>query len=191
MQYREKNRAAFIADLKQEFGDFYLVPEGGANALAVKGCQEILSDDDHKIFSHVCIPCGTGASLAGLIASSDARTELIGVPVLKSGEFLEQAVDNFLEPDQKYGKNWRLICDYHFGGYAKIDQDLVQFIDEFECRHNIPLEPIYSGKMMYGIFDLVDKRYFEPGSQVLAIHTGGMQGLSGMSNVMQKLRASR
>lgn len=177
--YREKTSEKFINNLKEEFNDFYLVPEGGTNNLAVKGCEEILKSDDAS-FDYICCAVGTGGTISGLINCSKPGQQVLGFPALK-GDFLQQDISKFAIKD-----NWNLITDYHFGGYAKINEDLVTFINQFKKEHKIPLDPVYTGKMMFGVFNLIDKNYFPKGSRVLVIHTGGLQGIDGMNDVLKK-----
>lgn len=177
--YREKMSEAFLKKLKHEFNDFYLIPEGGTNTLAVKGCEEILSEDD-KNFDVVCCAIGTGGTISGLINCSKHRQQVLGFPALK-GSFLHEDISKFVTKT-----NWDIITDYHFGGYAKINSELVTFINQFKSENNIPLDPIYTGKMMYGIFDLINKNYFPKGSRILAVHTGGLQGINGMNAFLKK-----
>ena len=123
---------------------------------------------------------GTGGTLAGLINAAQPHQTVLGFPALK-GDFLTEEIRTFVHNDR-----WRLITDYHFGGYAKVDQQLVSFINLFKQKTGIPLDPIYTGKMLFGIFDLVKQDVFEPGTQILAIHTGGFQGIKGMNLVLKK-----
>lgn len=172
--YRNKTSEHFIEELKAEFGDFYLLPEGGTNTLAVKGCEEILTDQD-KDFDYICCSVGTGGTVSGLINCSKPSQQILGFSSLK-GDFLKEDIGKFVEK-----KNWQLITDYHFGGYAKINEALISFINGFKSKNQIPLDPIYTGKMMFGIFDLIEKGFFPKGSKILAIHTGGLQGIEGMN----------
>ncbi len=172
--YRQKTNPDFITNLFQLFGKFYLVPEGGTNELAVKGTEEILTPEDYS-FDYICSAVGTGGTIAGLINSAKPHQKVLGFPALK---------ENFLHRDiAKYAQsqNWALIRDYHFGGFAKIDKKLVEFINMVHTLHNLPLDPIYTGKMLYGIIDLIKKDYFPKGSKILVIHTGGLQGRLGMN----------
>jgi 1-aminocyclopropane-1-carboxylate deaminase len=172
--YRNKTSLAFIEKLKKHYGDFYLIPEGGTNTLAVKGCEEILIPEDAD-FTHICCAIGTGGTISGLINSANANQKIIGFPALK-GDFLSDDIRKFAT-----NSNWELQLDYHFGGYAKINEALIRFINDFYKQTNIPLDPIYTGKMMFGIIDLIHKGYFPKGSKILAIHTGGLQGIEGMN----------
>ncbi|AKA34542.1 1-aminocyclopropane-1-carboxylate deaminase/D-cysteine desulfhydrase [Flagellimonas lutaonensis] len=177
--YRQKSAPLFLKTLQNKFGDFYPLPEGGTNALAVKGCLEILSEDDTQ-FDAVCCAVGTGGTIAGLINSAGANQTVWGYPALK-GDFLKDDICKFAAND-----NWRLITDYHFGGYAKVTRELVDFINDFKKSTGIPLDPIYTGKMLYGILDQVKKGQITRESRILAIHTGGLQGIKGMNLVLKK-----
>ena len=178
--YREKHTIAFIKNLMEEFGDFYLVPEGGTNKLAVKGCEEILKPGDDN-FDVICCAIGTGGTISGLINSMNNRQKVLGFPALK-GDFLEKEIKKYTIE----GKNWSLINKYHFGGFGKIRKELIDFMNNFHAESSIPLDPIYTGKMMFGIVDMIKKGYFKEGTRILAIHTGGLQGIDGMNLRLQK-----
>lgn len=177
--YREKDTSTFYERLKSLFGDFYLLPEGGTNALAVKGCEEILTEADME-FDFVCSCVGTGGTVAGLINSAKPHQTVLGFPALK-GDFLKQDILKFAR-----NENWEFIPDYHFGGYAKVDERLIDFINTFKKETQIPLDPIYTGKMLFGILDKVKQGFFKPGISILAIHSGGLQGIKGMNLVLKK-----
>ena len=177
--YRKKTTDTFISQLESEFGDFYLVPEGGTNANAIKGCEEILQESDSE-FDYICCAVGTGGTISGIINSAKPHQKVLGFPALK-GEFLNDDICKFAR-----NTNWELITDYHFGGYAKISEQLITFINTFKAQYDILLDPVYTGKMMFGIFDLLQKGYFPEGSKILAIHTGGLQGIKGMNVVLKQ-----
>ena len=172
--YREKTSANFLEKLKAQFGDFYLIPEGGSNKLAIKGAAEILDSIDNQ--DYICCAVGTGGTIAGIINASNNKQTVIGFPAIKGFEQLKKDVRDWTNT-----VNYKFINDYVGNGYAKINIDLVDFINEFDATHNIPLDGIYTGKMMLGILDLVAKDYFPKGSSILAIHSGGLQGNKGMS----------
>ena len=172
--YRKKYTDDFIDKLREKFGNFYLVPEGGTNELAVKGAQEILDRNDTQDF--ICTAIGTGGTISGIINSSSDNQKVLGFPAIKGSENLEKDITMWTTK-----QNWKLISDYHFGGYSKISEELIQFIMDFYQKHDIPLDAIYTGKMMFGILDLIDKDYFPRGSSILTIHTGGLQGNKGMN----------
>ena len=178
--YREKDTPQYIDWLKEEFGAFYLLPEGGTNPLAIKGCEEIITTNDAD-FDIVCCAVGTGGTIAGISNAAFAPQKVLGFPALK-GDFLQEDICKFAMRE-----NWKLITDYHFGGYAKVTEELVSFINNFKLNTQIPLDPIYTGKMLYGILDLIQKGYFPPNTKILAIHSGGLQGIDGMNrNLLKK-----
>ncbi|MFD2824417.1 1-aminocyclopropane-1-carboxylate deaminase/D-cysteine desulfhydrase [Lacinutrix iliipiscaria] len=177
--YRNKTQPYFIENLKQEFNDFYLLPEGGTNTLAVKGCEELLTEED-AFYDYICCSVGTGGTISGIINSSFPNQKILGFPALK-GDFLQDEISKFANQP-----NWELITNYHFGGYAKISAELIAFINQFKAKNNIPLDPIYTGKMMFGIYDLIANGFFPKQAKILAIHTGGLQGIEGMNLVLKK-----
>lgn len=173
--YRKKHEPDVVTALKQQFGACYVIPEGGTNSLAVKGCEEILTTDDLTQYDVVCCAVGTGGTLAGLInATQDSGMKVIGFAAVNAPS-LQQDIETLVKSDTKH---WQLNFDYTFGGYAKTTSVLIEFINDFKEKNGIKLEPIYTGKMLYGIYELVQKGYFKQGSRILAIHTGGLQGLN-------------
>ena len=179
MDYRHKTEPDFLHKLKKTYGDYYLLPEGGTNDLAVKGCEEILTETDTQ-FDVICCSAGTGGTVAGLINSAQSHQRVLGFSALK-GDFLKDEIQKWVT-----GTSWELNTDYHFGGYAKITAELVHFINNFRKNTGIPLDPIYTGKLLFGIFELVKQDVFPKGTQILAIHTGGLQGIAGMNQVLEK-----
>lgn len=178
-QYRKKRESGFANELQDEFGPVYLLPEGGTNSLAVKGCEEILEHEDRQ-FDVICCAVGTGGTLAGIANSSAIHQTVLGFTSLK-GNFLKEDICKFTAK-----KNWELSADYHFGGYAKVSQELIEFINLFKRNTGISLDPVYTGKMMFGIVDLAKKGFFETGLSILAIHSGGLQGIDGMNAILKK-----
>ena len=176
--YRHKTEPDFIANLQQKFGSFYLVPEGGTNEYAIKGCEEILTEEDIK-FDYVCCAVGTGGTISGIINSALPNQKLLGFPALK-GDFLKDEICKFAT-----SKNWELVTDYHFGGYGKVNEELIQFINQFYRQTQVPLDPVYTGKMFFGVIDLIQKNYFPDNSKILLIHTGGLQGIQGMNTLLK------
>ncbi|ARV07342.1 1-aminocyclopropane-1-carboxylate deaminase [Polaribacter sp. SA4-10] len=178
--YRNKTSEEFVNKLKEKFGDFYTIPEGGTNDFAIKGCEEILTKEDSK-FDYICCAVGTGGTISGLINSAKKHQKVIGFPALK-GDFLQNEIHQFVRNKE----NWRLNTDYHFGGYAKYNEDLVSFINQFKEETTILLDPIYTGKMVFGIIDLIKKNKFSEQRKILAIHTGGIQGIGGFNEKLKK-----
>jgi 1-aminocyclopropane-1-carboxylate deaminase len=163
-----------LNNLKEKHGDFYLIPEGGTNNLAVKGCEEILNNEDEK-FDFICTCVGTAGTISGIINSILPHQKVLGFPALKA-DFLQNEIRKFAK-----NNNWELISDYHFGGYAKVNEELIDFINSFYRNFKIPLDPIYTSKMVFGVIDLISKNYFPENSKILMIHTGGLQGIEGMN----------
>lgn len=172
--YRLKTEAHFLEQLQQKYGAFYLIPEGGTNAFAIQGCEEILTPEDAS-FDYVACAIGTGGTISGLINSVLPHQKVLGFPALK-GEFLQDEIRKFVRHE-----NWELITDYHFGGYGKVSPDLIDWINGFYAQTQIPLDPVYTGKMVFGILDLIAKNYFPENANILLIHTGGLQGIQGMN----------
>ena len=177
--YRLRKDSLFLASLKARYHNYYFIPEGGTNALAVKGCEETLTAKD-KNFDIICCSVGTGGTLSGIVNSSAVHQKIIGFPALK-GTFLKEDICKFAKKS-----NWGLCQDYHFGGYAKVTPELILFINQFKNKFKIPLDPIYTGKMMYGVFDLIKKGVFLKSQKILAIHSGGLQGIEGMNQRLKK-----
>ncbi len=181
--YRLKDSAAFLDHLTAQFGDFYLVPEGGTNTAAVKGCSEILNTSD-AVFDFICCPVGTGGTLAGIALSALSHQKVLGFPALK-GLFLEEVIRKFAP-----GADFEFITGYEFGGYAKINEALVCFINAFYEKYAIPLDPVYTGKMVFGVMDMIRNGKFPKGSKILMVHTGGLQGIKGMNLKLAKKQIS-
>ena len=178
--YRKKNNSDFLKKLESQFPDAYIIPEGGTNQLAIKGTSEII-DQLPNDFDYICCACGTGGTIAGLIIGANEKGKVLGFPALK-GSFLNGEITTLINDyNQKSYSNWELITDYHFGGYGKHKPELIDFINDFKENHQIQLEPLYTGKMMYGVFDMIEKGYFPKGSKIVVIHTGGLQGIAGFN----------
>lgn len=178
--FRRKNESDFIQNLNLEFGEFYTIPEGGSNCEAIKGCQEIVTSIEEP-YDALCCSVGTGGTVAGLLSSVSSKRQVIGFSALK-GDFLRGDIEVLLKMcGTKIETNWELNTDYHFGGYAKFNEALIRFIKAFYMKHKIPLDPIYTGKLLYGIFDLIAKDHFNTGSTILALHSGGLQGIRGFN----------
>ena len=178
--YRNKTDPEFVATLHDKFGDFYLIPEGGTNELAIKGTQEILDPED-KQYTHICSSIGTGGTFAGLYASLSEHQKLLGFSSLK-GEFIHREIADLIQKHQLESRgSYEIFTTYHFGGYAKHNQELIDFTWWFYENFEIVLDPIYTAKMAFGIWDLINKGYFLKDSKILMIHSGGLQGNIGFS----------
>ncbi|MGV3507727.1 MAG: 1-aminocyclopropane-1-carboxylate deaminase/D-cysteine desulfhydrase, partial [Sphingobacteriaceae bacterium] len=161
------------------------IDEGGSGPEAAKGCAELI-DELQQVYNHIFCACGTGTTAAGIINGITIKkwsSIFHAIPVLK-GDFLKDDIEKLLI----HPSDFEFHTNYHFGGYAKTQPELIQFIADFASHTGILLDPVYTGKMIFAIFDLAMKDYFPPGSQILAIHTGGLFGLLGMKDKFQTIR---
>ncbi len=174
--YRNKDNKNYLQEISADYVDSYLIPEGGTNELAIKGCQEIITNQ-LKEFDVICCSIGTGGTFIGLLKGKFANQQLMGFPALKNAFFLNQIIQSYTS-----NVDYKLIHEYHFGGYAKITNELFNFVNLFNTKHNIYLDFIYTGKMAFGVIDLIKKNFFKSHSKILMIHTGGIQGNSAILN---------
>lgn len=178
-EYRAKNDLNFLEQLKSKFPNAYIVPEGGTNDLAIKGCKEILYDKCFD-YDYIGSAIGTCGTIAGLIESCANHQKILGFPSLK-GDFITNDIQQLTSKN-----NFTIFNDYHLGGYGKVNEELINFINDFKHLNGIQLDPIYTGKMFLGITDLVKKNYFTNNTSILLLHTGGLQGIEGMNNFLRK-----
>jgi 1-aminocyclopropane-1-carboxylate deaminase len=179
-EYKQQLKESLAIEFNfwEKYPNCYVIPEGGSNALAVKGCAEIV-DNIPIDYDVICCASGTGGTIAGIISST--KKQVIGFPALKGGAFLEEDIKHLLSmvyPKKKFN-NWELITDYHFGGYAKVKPDLVEFVQAFKKDYNIVLDFIYTGKMLFGLFDRIKNTNQFDGKRIVVVHTGGIQGNKG------------
>lgn len=173
--YRTKNSPYFFHELVDKFGKFYLIPEGGTNALAIKGTGEILSKTTEN-YTHIATSIGTGGSYAGLASALLPSQQLIGFSALK-GVFIHSEISRLLSDNQiKSNGSLEINTSYHFGGYGKYTPELIHFIWEFYENFGLITDPIYTGKLAFGIWDMILKDKFAASSKILLIHSGGLQG---------------
>ncbi|MFN3403921.1 MAG: 1-aminocyclopropane-1-carboxylate deaminase/D-cysteine desulfhydrase [Cytophagaceae bacterium] len=177
-QYRQKETEAFLKEIDDRFNHPYIVPEGGSNVLALKGCMEMMQNMSEN-YDFYCCAAGTGATMAGITAYSGGENIVLGFSSLKDGAFLADNVSSLLVEGGYNYSNYEIITDYHFGGYGKVTKELVLFINDFKRLYSIQLDPVYTAKMMFGIMDLINRGFFPHGSRILAVHTGGIQGIDG------------
>jgi len=175
--YREKSNTQFINTLLAQ--NYYVIPEGGTNELGIKGVEELGMEIVGQLDEppdYICVSAGTGGTAIGLIkAFANERIKVLVFSSLK-GDFLREIIQ------EKVGElPFELITDFHFGGYGKFNKDLVSFCNSFKEKYQIPLDPVYTGKMMYGIDQMMKENYFKTADKVLAIHTGGLQGVAGFN----------
>ena len=188
--YRNRNDENFQKEIALRFDKPYVIPEGGSNSLALKGVGELIEEIDID-FDYICSAVGSGGTLAGIICGlnlASSKKRVLGFPAIKGGEYMNSIISSFITNYNNMNyDNWNLIYDYHFGGFAKINFELISFIDEFENNNNIKLDSIYTAKMLYGICDLIRKDYFKNDETIIAIHTGGLQGNAGMEKKINKI----
>ncbi|MBL0183543.1 MAG: pyridoxal-phosphate dependent enzyme [Chitinophagaceae bacterium] len=173
-QYAQNDNAEFIQSLKNEFGEWILVPEGGYHPLGAKGAALIM-ELTSKNYSHICTAMGTATTLAGLLMAAEPFQKIIGIPVLKGMTDMEQRLQ-YLTGYKTLPGNFELLDDYHFGGYAKKTGELIQFMNQCWQQYQLPLDFVYTAKMFYAVTDQVKKDHFPKGSNILCLHTGGLQG---------------
>jgi 1-aminocyclopropane-1-carboxylate deaminase len=166
--YQEKEKLA-----KPYLNSHIIIPEGGTMPTALPGIAELLDENPEHTFDFICTAMGTGGTMAGLLSNTNFKGQIIGFPAIKGADFLRGEI-KILLPD--YKQEIKLVQDYHFGGYGKHTSELIEFCKAFEAKHNIPLEQVYTGKMIYGFYDLVQKNFFKKGSKIMLLHTGGLQG---------------
>ncbi|RAJ87737.1 1-aminocyclopropane-1-carboxylate deaminase [Chitinophaga dinghuensis] len=181
MQLRFVSRAQYSAmqlpgnpDLEKLRQEGFVIPEGGHNAAGARGCEEILSLFPLEDYSHILCAAGTGTTAAGLINAAGVHQEVLAIAVLKGAGFLEQAIADLLSP--QHLSSWKLLTAFHQGGYGKINQELIAFMNEFYLETGIPTDIIYTGKMVMAFRQLLEQQYFPAHSKILLIHTGGLQG---------------
>ena len=189
--YRRKTEADFLAALDQRYPRGYIIPEGGGNALGVKGCSDIATEiyQQQATVDYIVVAAGTAATFSGITLAAKPHTTVLGIPVLNAYDGLMRDVKHWLaaSPGSVHAR-WQLLDGFHLGGYAKVTGELVQFMDDFASDYGIATEPVYSAKMFKALFELIEQDYFPAGSQIVAVHTGGMQGLRGMAPVIAKHR---
>ena len=165
--------AEFLQYLKDQYDEHILIPEGGFSVKGKQGASLINDYFVDKHFTHVCLPVGTATTFAGIVDAKTEQVEIMGFGVLKN---LDDIAKRFGELKVDPSKKYSFIGEYHFGGYAKKTNELFSFMNWFYSKHSIPLDFVYTAKMMFGIYDLIKKKFFKKGSKILCIHTGGLQG---------------
>ena len=171
-EYRLRHDTAYLAQLQQRFPQAYIIPEGGSNRLGVNGCSDILTAHDLQFYDVIACAVATGATFAGLIHSSAAPQQLYGVAVLK-GDFLTAEIEKWTLGNKR--TNWQLCLNTHHGGYGKVSTTLQHFVDTFNTQYDCPIEPIYTGKLFYHLWQLLAQGHFAKGTRILMIHSGGLQ----------------
>jgi 1-aminocyclopropane-1-carboxylate deaminase len=176
--YRDKEAALNVALKNHETKNYYIIPEGGNNAEGFRGCAEIVNDI-HFDFDYICLPCGTGTTLAGITSSLKPHQKAIGISVMKNNPEIMENTKQLLKQANLQSSifNIQYFDDYHFRGYAKATMELDEFVKHFTGVNKIEIEPIYTGKMFFGLYDLIKKHHFKKSAVIVAVHTGGLQYL--------------
>lgn len=184
-EYRNKNSNNLMQRLHEQYGAAFFIPEGGSNAWGVNGCMDILRDVKEP-FDVVTVACGTGATMAGLVLSLNKKQRALGFSALKGGGFLKEEVLQHAQsvlhetvPNLELSASFGIETEFHFGGYGKINRELIAFMQDFYRNFNIKLDPVYTAKMAFGVFEKIKQGDFPPKTHILMIHTGGLQGLAG------------
>lgn len=175
-EYKLRNSDEYLQEIARKFGHPFVIPEGGTSELALQGVGEMVLEVGNQLSKspdYYAVPAGTGGTAAGILSSG---VNVLAFSALKGGGFLEKDINNLLKPDGRNG-NLSLFTDYHFGGYAKVKPELLEFMDQFKNDYGIQLEQVYTAKMFFGLFDLIRRDFFSRGSVIVAVHTGGLQGL--------------
>lgn len=178
--YRLKNEISFQDKLRTQYGNVLILPEGGTNELAIKGCEEILGEHTQG-FTHIAAAIGTGGTISGIIKSKLDHQKILGFPALKDSNFLREEIKMWSQT-----QDFELIPDYHFGGYGKTTPEFIDFINHFTQEYDVNLDPVYTGKMVYGLFERIKSGFFPENSKILAVHTGGLQGIKGYNQKLKK-----
>lgn len=185
--FRKRETEGFLNSIRERFGNIYVLPVGGTNKIALKGCKEIVEQIEMN-YDYICSASGSGGTFAGIVAGLNGVKKGIAFPALRGGEFLEEVVSDLVsEYTGKTFSNWQINTDYHFGGFAKLTKELVDFTRQFNEMNGLELDYIYTNKMMFGIADLIKKGFFKSGETIVAIHSGGLQGNLGMKEKVDKI----
>ena len=193
--YRRRADSDYLALLQAQYPEYLIIPEGGSNSLAIPGVSEIIDElNQQTVFETLLTPVGSGGTLAGLISADNNQHQLLGVAVLKQGketdgdkvdikpnDYLTNQVSTLLPKAAQKFDNWQVLPDFHRGGYAKFSVEDSQRIIAFNQETGINFEPVYSGKMLLALVDLIKQGYFAQHHRIVLLHTGGLQGLGGLS----------
>ena len=181
MTYRQRNDKRYLTQLQQQYPEHLIIPEGGSNALALTGMAEVINELNQQCdFDCLITPVGSGGTLAGLILGDKGQHNLLGIAVLKQQDYLENEIKALLPSNCQQYKNWQVKNEFHRGGYAKFSDLDAAKIRQFSAEVDIDFEPVYSGKMILAVLDLIESGYFPAHHRLILLHTGGLQGLGGM-----------
>jgi 1-aminocyclopropane-1-carboxylate deaminase len=179
--YKNKHRPHWLRELVAHFDELFIIPEGGDNELGRKGAGLITRFID-KQYTHVVLSVGSGTTLAGVRNELDAHQYVVGMVPMKQGKYLHEHIANHLLPEGN--RNWQLYDQWHFGGFGKWNDELLGYMNAFYEMNKIPLDIVYTGKMMYGLQQLINDGAFAADSRILCIHTGGLQGNASVKGLL-------
>lgn len=184
-EYKKIRTNGLPTFLEEKYPNSFIIPEGGSGEDGIKGCEEI-TDIWEKKYDVVACSIGTGTTFSGIM-NQNKKTKGLGFVMLKDKNYLDKEIANYIKD-----KNcaYLLNRDFNFGGFGKVNDELIEFINWFYNSFKIPLDPIYTAKLFYGIFNLIKNDYFKPGTKIIAIHTGGLQGVLGINYTRKKKNKS-
>ena len=183
-EFRSIRNPDYLNQLKENNPEAYIIPEGASNFLATIGSGEIiaeLKDQFPEFPDYIIMDMGTGGTFAGVLSQLPANTKLIGIPILKGVDWKKTLNNIYIDQVDYSKKNYEIIEDYHFGGFAKWNIELIKFINNYKFKNEIPLDPIYTGKLVFAVYDLLNNGFFSQNSKILWIHGGGLQGIEGFN----------
>ncbi|MCO4800316.1 MAG: pyridoxal-phosphate dependent enzyme [Colwelliaceae bacterium] len=180
--YRQRNEKKYLQEITKQYPDYFIIPEGGSNALALEGVVEICDELSHQTqYDTLMTPVGSAGTISGLISGDKNQHKILGIAILKQQGYLEEEINNLLiTRDNKLANNWKVLNNYHDGGYARFTVESIKELQEFAAHTGVPFEPIYSGKMILALLDLIKSGYFPKNHRIVLLHTGGLQGLGGL-----------
>jgi 1-aminocyclopropane-1-carboxylate deaminase len=180
-EYSNKNDTEFLERLSSKFDNPFIIPEGGANEWGREGSAEITEYITNN-YTHVCVSVGTGTTLTGIRTVLPSNIQVLGYVPMKGGVYLKEEIDKYIELEKQ--DDYTLFDDWHSGGFGKWNDELISFMNSFHAINDIPLDIVYTGKMMMGISEQLKSGYFPMNAKILCIHTGGLQGNSSVKHVL-------
>jgi len=184
-EFKKIRTKDYLQNLSKEEPNSYIIPEGGSNNLAIPGSGEIVTEIVEQLGhepDYIVMDLGTGGTFAGVLNTLPIKTKLIGIAAIKGIDWNKTLTDIFNgKTEFKNKNNWTILEDYHFGGFAKYNQELIDFINAYKSKYGIKLDPIYTGKLVFAVEDLINKNYFKENSDIVWVHGGGLQGIDGFN----------
>ncbi|WP_448549035.1 1-aminocyclopropane-1-carboxylate deaminase/D-cysteine desulfhydrase [Thalassotalea fusca] len=179
--YRRRNEPEYLAALSKQYPDHQIIPEGGSNQAALMGVGEVLDELVQQLdgYDTLICPVGSGGTIAGLVKADNNKHQILGIPVLKHNGYLVHEIELLLGEQYQHCDQWQLLDDFHCGGYGKFSADDLLQMQAFYQQCKLPIEPMYSGKMVLALLSLIRSGHFTRGHRIVLLHTGGIQGLGG------------